>query len=127
MITVIARRLQGALPNPIGVVIVAFLLAGAQPGDPATHVAGGAAGDDAAKQLILDEPATGLDVSVLAVVLHRLEQLRRALGLTVLFVSHGLNGVRRPRCADRRAREAPAPCPLGPQLAAGHVADAPPA
>ncbi len=60
MIRVIAKRLLGALPNLVGVVVITFLLTRALPGDPAAYFAGGAATPEAVEQvraqLGLDKP-----------------------------------------------------------------------
>jgi peptide/nickel transport system ATP-binding protein len=45
--------------------------------------------------LILDEPTTALDVTIEAQILGLLEALRKARGLTMLFISHNLGVVRR--------------------------------
>jgi peptide/nickel transport system permease protein len=60
MIKVIAKRLLGALPNLVGVIVITFLLTRALPGDPAAYFAGGAATKEAIEQvrvqLGLDKP-----------------------------------------------------------------------
>jgi len=47
MLGMILRRLGGALPNVVGVIVVTFLLTRALPGDPAAYFAGPSATQEA--------------------------------------------------------------------------------
>lgn len=58
---VIFRRVAGALPNLIGVIVVTFLLSRALPGDPAVFFAGPAANEQSVQQV---RQALGLDKSL---------------------------------------------------------------
>ena len=61
MTKMILKRLLGALPNIIGVVIVTFLLTRALPGDPAAYFAGPSATKEAIEQV---RASLGLDKSL---------------------------------------------------------------
>ena len=51
MLLLIAKRLLGALPNLLGIVVITFLLTRALPGDPAAFFAGGAGTQEAVEQV----------------------------------------------------------------------------
>ncbi|MEI8267333.1 MAG: ABC transporter permease [Betaproteobacteria bacterium] len=61
MIRLIGKRLLGALPNLMGVIVISFVLTRALPGDPAAYFAGGAATQEAVEQV---RRALGLDRSL---------------------------------------------------------------
>lgn len=81
MIQVIFKRLLGALPNLVGVVIITFLLTRALPGDPAAYFAGGAATAEAVAQV---RTQLGLDRSLAEQFVHYIGALSRGdLGLSL--------------------------------------------
>ena len=47
------------------------------------------------KLLLLDEPTTALDVTVQAQILELLKKLNRTHGISMMFISHNLNVVRK--------------------------------
>ena len=74
MLTLIGKRLLGALPNIVGVIIVTFLLTRALPGDPAAYFAGPAATTEAIEQVRVQ---LGLDKSLPQQFLRYLKDLAR--------------------------------------------------
>jgi dipeptide transport system permease protein len=81
MLKVVARRLLGALPNLIGVVVITFLLTRALPGDPAAYFAGGSATREAVEQVRVQ---LGLDKPLVAQFFRSVGDLARGdLGLSL--------------------------------------------
>ncbi|HLL18728.1 MAG TPA: ABC transporter permease [Rubrivivax sp.] len=60
-LSTVARRLLGALPNLVGVIVITFMLTRALPGDPAAYFAGAAATQEAVDQVRRE---LGLDKSL---------------------------------------------------------------
>lgn len=81
MITLILKRLAGALPNVGGVIVVTFLLSRALPGDPAAYFAGAAASEEAIAQIRV---TLGLDKSLAQQFLIYIQDLARGdLGISI--------------------------------------------
>jgi peptide/nickel transport system permease protein len=74
MLALILKRLAGAIPNVIGVIIVTFLLTRALPGDPAAYFAGPAASKEAIEQI---RTQLGLDKSLVHQFVRYLGDLSR--------------------------------------------------
>lgn len=70
----IGKRLLGALPNLLGVVVITFLLTRALPGDPAAYFAGASATQEAIDQVRVQ---LGLDKSLIEQFLRYLGELAR--------------------------------------------------
>ncbi len=74
MLMLIVKRLAGALPNVLGVIVVTFLLTRALPGDPAAYFAGPAATQEAVEQIRVQ---LGLDKSLVHQFLFYIRDLSR--------------------------------------------------
>jgi peptide/nickel transport system permease protein len=74
MLMLIVKRLAGALPNVLGVIVVTFLLTRALPGDPAAYYAGPAATQEAVEQIRVQ---LGLDKSLVHQFLFYIKDLSR--------------------------------------------------
>ena len=74
MLMLILKRLAGALPNVLGVIVVTFLLTRALPGDPAAYFAGPAATQEAVEQI---RAQLGLDKSLIHQFVFYIKDLSR--------------------------------------------------